>query len=160
MVELDRFKKAQEHPRWGFDSALSEINSGEKRGHWIWYIFPQLSGLGSSSTSRAYAIQSLTEAREYLRDPLLRGRLLTITRAVLAQLKNGVTLTTLMGWDVDALKLVSSLTLFSAIAKRLYLEEKIEECSLLAQVAEAVLDEASLQEYSRCKYTLSQLGSR
>ena len=70
-MSLDRFHDAQASPSAGYDTALAEIRRGRKTSHWIWYIFPQLAGLGRSSTARAYAIRDLAEACEYLRDPLL-----------------------------------------------------------------------------------------
>ena len=70
--DLQRFVDAQEHV---YERALSEITSGRKRSHWMWFIFPQLEGLGISSISRQYAIKSLAEARAYLAHPLLGPRL-------------------------------------------------------------------------------------
>ena len=69
----------------GFEAALHEIQAGGKRGHWIWYVFPQLAGLGSSGLSHTFAIADKHEAAEFLRDPKLRSRLHTITAAVAAQ---------------------------------------------------------------------------
>jgi len=68
---------------------LSEINAGEERGHWIWYVFPQLSGLGHSASSRMDGIDGVAEAENYLRDPLVRSRLLTIATAVAEQVSQG-----------------------------------------------------------------------
>ena len=113
-MSLERFHNAQASPSAGYDTALAEIRSGRKTSHWIWYIFPQLAGLGRSSTARAYAIRDLNEACDYLRDPLLRARYEEITAAVSEQLARGVSLEDLMGSRTDALKLVSSLTLFRA----------------------------------------------
>ena len=64
--DLARFVRAQEHD---YEQAMSEIRSGRKRSHWMWYIFPQFDGLGFSSTSRQYSIKSLAEAEAYLRHP-------------------------------------------------------------------------------------------
>ena len=85
MSRLERFKTAQESPGSGFDTALAEIRAGRKRSHWIWYIFPQLAGLGGSARSKTFAIEGEGEAEEYLRDPLLRARLLEITAAAAGQ---------------------------------------------------------------------------
>ncbi|MGE5835869.1 MAG: DUF1810 family protein, partial [Acidobacteriota bacterium] len=82
MTGLERFKSAQAAAHSGFDTALAEIRAGGKRGHWIWYIFPQLAGLGGSPMSAHFAIAGEAEAMEYLRDRDLRARLLTITTAV------------------------------------------------------------------------------
>lgn len=78
--QLERFVKAQEDD---FEYALAEIKAGEKRSHWIWYIFPQIDGLAFSSTSKYYAIKSLDEARAYLAHPVLGPRLLSCAEAVL-----------------------------------------------------------------------------
>lgn len=77
---LERFLKAQEDD---YESALGEIRAGEKRSHWIWYIFPQIDGLAFSSTSKYYAIRSLEEARAYLAHPVLGPRLLACAEALL-----------------------------------------------------------------------------
>ena len=71
-MSLERFHEAQAGRGAGYDTALAEIRAGGKRSHWIWYIFPQIEGLGGSSTARAYALQDLGEACAYLRDPILR----------------------------------------------------------------------------------------
>ena len=73
MYDLNRFLSAQ---RRDYAAALREIRSGRKRSHWIWYIFPQVAGLGMSSTSQFYAISGLDEARAYLSEPTLRAHLL------------------------------------------------------------------------------------
>src|SRR5262245_45276844 len=86
---LDRFREAQNDPGSGFQSALNEIRSGGKRGHWVWYIFPQISRLGLSDTSRKFAIDGQNEAIEFLRDRELRSRLLTITEALAEQIRGG-----------------------------------------------------------------------
>src|SRR4029434_3048123 len=108
-MSLERFHEAQAN-RWaGYDTALAEIRAGGKRSHWIWYIFPQIEGLGYSSTARAYALRDLGEACAYLRDAILRGRYEEISAAVNEQLNRGIRLEDLMGSQIDALKLVSSL---------------------------------------------------
>jgi uncharacterized protein (DUF1810 family) len=154
---LDRFKEAQAEPRSGFDAALSEIRSGGKRGHWIWYVFPQLAGLGHSSASRAYGIDGAAEAHEYLRDPLLRSRLVTIASAVADQLARGVPLGLLMGSSIDATKLVSSLTLFGHVARRLDESEPLDDYASLARVADAILDAAAAAGVPPCRFTLDRL---
>ena len=154
---LARFTEAQDRPGSGFDAALREIQTGAKQGHWIWYVFPQLSGLGMSSVSRTYGIHGLAEAEDYLRDVTLRSRLLTIATAVAAHLSQGVSVETLMGSSTDALKLVSSLTLFGYAARELHAAEGLAEYGTLARVAAAVLNAAELQGYGPCEYTLSRL---
>src|SRR5437879_11177144 len=113
-MSLERFHEAQARHWAGYDTALAEIRAGGKRNHWIWYIFPQIEGLGRSSTARAYAIQDLGEACDYLRDPILFARYEEILAAVGEQLTRRIRLEDLMGGRIDALKLVSSLTLFRA----------------------------------------------
>jgi uncharacterized protein (DUF1810 family) len=154
---LARFVEAQDQPASGFDAALGEIQSGAKTGHWIWYVFPQLAGLGSSSVSRTYGIRGIEEATEYLRDPTLRSRLLAITTEVADHLARGAAINTLMGSSTDALKLVSSLTLFGHAARELHAAEGLPACRALARVAATVLKAAELQGYGPCQYTLSRL---
>jgi uncharacterized protein (DUF1810 family) len=154
---LERFKKAQARSDSGFESALAEMHAGRKRGHWIWYVFPQLSGLGVSDSSKIYGISGVAEAIEYLRDPVLCSRLLTITTAVAQRLRQGISMTELMGSHIDALKLVSSLTLFGHVAKSLHSAETNKEQGVLANVAEEVLLLAESEGYQRCRYTLQHL---
>lgn len=107
MQSLDRFLKAQ---AGSYDAALREICAGHKRSHWIWYIFPQIQGLGFSSTAQYYAIADLEEAKLYLREPTLRARLLEISNALLTLSSSDPT--EVMGYP-DDLKLRSSMTLFA-----------------------------------------------
>ena len=95
--DLDRYIAAQDQPQVGFTTALAEIRAGGKQGHWIWYIFPQLSGLGRSGLSYRYAIADPAEARAYLQHPELRSRLLAITSAVADQARRARRLTGVMG---------------------------------------------------------------
>jgi uncharacterized protein (DUF1810 family) len=104
--DLQRFRDAQDG---AYDGALRELRAGRKTGHWIWFIFPQLAGLGRSEMSRFYGIVSLDEARAYLADPVLGPRLLECVAAVLAA--PGRSAEALLG-SVDAMKLRSSMTLF------------------------------------------------
>jgi uncharacterized protein (DUF1810 family) len=156
---LQRFKDAQDRRSSGFDAALAEVRAGAKRGHWIWYVFPQLAGLGYSAASRTYGIDGLAEAEEYLRDPLLRSRLLTIASAVAEQAKpgSGLKLEWLMDSSIDVMKLVSSLTLFGMVAKRLHDQEGLEECGTIARVAEQILTTAAAEGYPPCQFTLDRL---
>jgi len=109
-MSVSRFLEAQ---RWSYADALREIRAGRKESHWIWFIFPQLKGLGQSYTAEKYGIRDLDEAAEYLSDPTLKARLIEISEALLA----------LPGSDPravmdnpDDLKLRSSMTLFAAAA--------------------------------------------
>jgi uncharacterized protein (DUF1810 family) len=146
VADLDRFKRAQEDRHAGFAAALREIQGGGKQGHWIWYIFPQLAGLGRSSASREYAIADEEEAIAFLRDPVLSERLMTITEAVAAQLAAGASITQVMGSAIDATKVVSSLTLFKIVAERIGSDR-------LARAADEVLLAAQSQGYSACDFT-------
>ena len=160
MPELERFKTAQNEKHAGFDAALREIESGQKRGHWIWYVFPQLAGLGSSPAAVQFGIRDAAEAAEYLHDEELRQRLLTVTRAAAAQLAAGRELRSLMGSHIDALKLVSSMTLFEPVARRLHAEQGDDEYGQLAAASGEILAAAAAQGYPACAYTLGRIGSR
>ena len=155
-MSLERFHEAQAG-RWArHDTALAEIRAGGKRSHWIWYIFPQIEGLGRSSTARAYAIRDLGEACAYLRDPILRARYEEIVATVSEQLNRGVRVEDLMGSQIDALKLISSLTLFRAAADQLGREN-----STLASLAErlsALLEQTTRQGYPACDFTLARIA--
>lgn len=106
---LKRFLDAQDGV---YETALKEVKKGKKTGHWMWYIFPQISGLGFSETARFYAIQSQTEASEYLKHEVLGMRLVEISTALLnLQTNNPVE----VFGDIDSLKLKSSMTLFSLL---------------------------------------------
>ena len=107
-MSLDRFIKAQSGvwPR-----PVEEIRAGRKTSHWMWYIFPQLSGLGHSPMAQLYGIDGLAEARDYLAHPVLGPRLIEIAQAMLAQ--EGVAPETVLG-PIDAMKLRSCATLFES----------------------------------------------
>jgi uncharacterized protein (DUF1810 family) len=104
---LDRFVEAQ---RSAYDSALAELIAGCKQGHWIWFVFPQLRGLGLSTTSEFFGLESLEEARAYLVHPVLGPRLVQCTEAVCAH--SGKSLRSMLGYP-DDLKFLSCMTLFS-----------------------------------------------
>ena len=109
---LERFVVAQDR-NGTYQRALAELRAGQKTSHWMWFIFPQVAGLGSSPMAREYAISSLGEARAYLAHPVLGMRLAECADALLAQ--DGLTARDVLG-GVDALKLRSSVTLFQAAA--------------------------------------------
>jgi uncharacterized protein (DUF1810 family) len=155
-LSLDRFHQAQgsDHTA-GYDTALAEIRRGRKTTHWIWYIFPQIEGLGRSSNARAYAIRDLAEACAYLRDPLLRARYQEIADTVSEQLTRGVALERLMGGRTDALKVVSSLTLVRAAAERLVIEGPT--INSLRQSCDSILEQTAAQGYPTCAHTLRRL---
>ena len=119
--QLQRFVDAQER---SFEVALAELHAGRKQSHWMWYIFPQMAGLGRSPTAQFYGIRSLQEARAYLAHPVLAQRYRDAVEAVL-------------GWSgrrsageilgsVDAMKLRSSLTLFENASGDPLLADSIE----------------------------------
>lgn len=109
---LQRFVDAQNQADT-YERALSELRAGRKTGHWMWFVFPQIAGLGHSPTAMTYAISSLEEARAYLAHPLLGARLRECTRA-LTEL-DGASAVDVLG-TVDAMKLRSSMTLFARAA--------------------------------------------
>lgn len=108
---LDRFINAQEHT---YEVALAEIKNGQKETHWMWYIFPQLRGLGFSKMAYTYGIVDLNEAKSYLSHQILSERLIQITQALLNLNENDPKV---VFGDIDALKLKSSMTLFSLISE-------------------------------------------
>jgi uncharacterized protein (DUF1810 family) len=108
--DLDRFVQAQEGD---YERALSEIGSGRKRSHWMWYIFPQYEGLGFSSTSQLYAIKSVKEAEAYLKHPVLGPRLAECAAAALRV--EGRSASEIFG-SPDDMKLRSSATLFAYVS--------------------------------------------
>lgn len=107
---LDRFLIAQEH---SYDTALREIRAGRKRSHWMWYIFPQIAGLGMSYTAQLYSIADIDEARQYIKHPVLGERLIEISRALLTLSSSDAT--AVMGYP-DDLKLRSCMTLFAQVS--------------------------------------------
>ena len=118
---LQRFIEAQND---SYDQALKEIRNGRKLTHWIWYIFPQIKGLGFSYNSEYYGITSLQEAKDYLENELLRKRLFKITESLL--MHKGKDIESIMG-DIDAMKLKSSMTLFDAVQPGSVFGEVLDE---------------------------------
>lgn len=139
---MERFLRAQEYV---YDIALAEIKNGRKGSHWMWYIFPQLKGLGLSQMLLKYGIVNLNEAREYINHPILGQRLIEISKAVLDS--NVATANELFGY-VDAMKLKSSMYLFSIAAPNIsvfqdvlnkYFNGEIDE--LTRRLLSAAIDE-------------------
>ncbi len=110
--DLDRFKKAQEAC---YPQVLREMRNGRKESHWMWFIFPQIAGLGRSDTAKKYAIQNLEEAKQYLSDETLCSRLLELTN-ILAHDIIGKAVEQIFGYP-DYLKLHSSMTLFNRVVE-------------------------------------------
>ena len=139
--DLLRFQHAQDNGAPSiYDSAIAELARGRKTGHWIWFVLPQLAGLGHSEMAQRYGIAGLAEARAYLADPVLRQRLEAVIGVIDAQLlKPGHNLEHLMGSGIDAAKTVSSLTLFESAG---------------LESAGALLDRIG----RRCAFTLERLS--
>ena len=131
-ADLDRFVSAQQGV---YEDVLDELRRGRKVGHWIWFIFPQIAGLGSSAMSQRYAISSLDEARAYLAHPVLGPRLRDCAAIVLATTDR--TALEIFG-SIDAVKLRSSMTLFHRAAP-----EEAVFAQVLARFYEGKADDAT-----------------
>lgn len=142
-MALNRFLEAGDH-----EQALAELRAGRKRSHWIWYVFPQLRGLGSSPAAVHFGLDGVVEAEAFLAHPVLRERLERAVEAVHAW--RGERLDLVMGSHIDALKLVSSMTLFEHVAAG----------TSLAQQATEILAAAETQGFPRCAFTLQRLGGQ
>ena len=138
---IERFFEAQDSDYSGYAQSLREMQKGAKHGHWIWYIFPQLRGLGHSGNANFYGIEDLQEAREYLAHPVLGARLREITQVVLDHADDRLAIE-LMGSDIDMLKLKSSMTLFDQACQN----------DIFSDVLDAFFDG------ERCGSTLRMLG--
>ncbi len=110
-LRLDRFLTAQKEGTYA--AALEEIRNGRKESHWMWFVFPQLVGLGKSSIAKTYALADLQEARDYAAHPILGPRLIECTRAVLERPE---TITEVFGYP-DHLKFRSCMTLFAQVSE-------------------------------------------
>jgi uncharacterized protein (DUF1810 family) len=120
-TDLERFLTAQ---ATNYTQALAEIGQGRKRSHWLWYVFPQLAGLGLSQTAQFYTLKDLEEARAYLNHPILGLRLLEITSALLDI--QGKTATQIIG-SPDDIKLRSSMTLFNLVSPSIPIFQEVLE---------------------------------
>jgi uncharacterized protein (DUF1810 family) len=130
--DLDRFIAAQATT---YDGALAELRRGRKTSHWMWFVFPQIAGLGRSDTARFYAIRDAGEARAYLAHPVLGPRLIAATEAVIAAPGDAATI---LG-PVDAIKLRSSMTLFAAVS-----DDPVPFVTALDRFFDGERDEATL----------------
>lgn len=119
--DLERFLIAQQTY---YRIALQEIKSGRKRSHWMWFIFPQIAGLGYSETARYYAIKDMAEAKAYMEDYTLSSNLIEISQALLDVDSDDAT--AVMGWP-DDLKLKSSMTLFALVKPECEVFQKVLE---------------------------------
>ena len=131
---LSRFLEAQEKV---YDIALAEIKNGEKESCWMWYIFPQLRGLGESRISYIYGIDGLEEAKAYFSHPALSSRLLEITEALL--LHPNVIIEDLIG-DLDVIKLQSCMTLFAFLSEEGSVFDKVFDCFYKGKMDEKTLN--------------------
>ena len=122
IYSLNRFIEAQENM---YDIALEEIKNGEKCSHWMWYIFPQLRGLGYSSMSYTYGVEGIEEAREYLAVPILSARLIEISEVLLTHKDKSAY--DIFG-DVDEMKLQSSMTLFALASDEDSIFHQVLDC--------------------------------
>ena len=132
-MRLDRFIEAQKPV---YDQALAELRAGRKTSHWMWFVFPQIAGLGQSATSRAFAIQSLDEARAYLTHPVLGARLRECCQAMM-NLRSSAE--DIFG-PVDAMKFRSCLTLFTEVD-----HNEVLFFNLLEKYFDGDADEATLE---------------
>ena len=122
---LDRFLIAQQNY---YRTALQEIKSGRKQSHWIWYIFPQIAGLGYSETARYYAIKDMNEAKAFLENSTLKKNLVEISQALLEVDSDDAV--RVMGWP-DNLKLKSSMTLFALAEPGCEVFQKVDRKSVV-----------------------------
>ena len=137
MSDLNKFITAQEH---FYQTALQEIKDGEKVSHWMWFIFPQIAGLGRSPMAKMYSIESKDEAKEYLEHEVLGVRLREISKALLDHKDKHVV--SILG-GTDAMKLRSSMTLFDSVSPD----------DVFAEVLEAFFDS------KRDRLTMDIIGS-
>lgn len=115
MEGIERFIEAQNSSYSGYERAFNEMKNGGKCSHWIWYIFPQITGLGRSGMAQRYALTDIEEAKSYLEHPVLGKRLYEITNVVLSY-PDDEKPKYFMGSSIDAIKLKSSMTLFDVIS--------------------------------------------
>ena len=120
-MSLEQFVKAQEG---SYEIALNEIKHGRKRSHWMWYIFPQIKGLGYSSTAQYYAIQDKQEAENYLKHPILSKRLIEISEELLKIDNDNAS--EVFGYP-DDMKLKSSMTLFYLVSEKVVFKRVLEK---------------------------------
>ena len=132
---LNRFIKAQER---AYTTALKEIRNGEKESHWIWFIFPQLRGLGRSDMAYKYGINGVEEAKEYLSHPILSKRLIEVTEALLTHTDKNIY--DIMG-DIDDMKLHSSMTLFALASEENSVFHQVLECFYNGEMDEYTMEQ-------------------
>ena len=127
---LDRFIEAQDKLDM-YEKAIGELTDGTKKTHWIWFVFPQIRGMGSSRNSTYYGVEDMEEALDYLEHQILGPRYTEAVRIVHQKLLNErISLLTLMGSELDCLKFTSSLTLFSAALNKLGRNNSLTDSNL------------------------------
>lgn len=141
MKDINRFLEAQETT---YQQALQEVKNGRKTSHWIWYIFPQIEGLGQSYASHYYGIEDIEEAKAYLQQPILKQRLLEISSALLEV--EGKTSFEIFG-TLDAIKVQSSMTLFHITNP----EEEVFK-QVLDKYYDGTLDENTIEKLNTKSY--------
>lgn len=151
-MDLDRFVQAQ---ALQYADAAAEIRAGQKITHWVWFVLPNILGLGHSEKAQYYAIAGQDEARAYYFHPVLGPRLTEISELTAAALARGIPLLQLYG-DTDALKTISCLTLFVAVTEAMDATAAPWHEGFL-QAAQAVLAAGAAQGYPRCARTVAQL---
>ncbi len=153
-MTLSRFHQAQQG---AYHTAYAEIKAGKKTGHWIWYIFPQLETLGRSENARFYGIHDFAEACDYLNDPLLFNHYLQMVQLVQEKLEHGIPIEVLMGGQIDAQKLSSSLTLFQSASSYLAFinNQSANKFRILEQHCNTIINIISNQGYRACPQTLA-----
>ena len=154
-MALQRFIDAQDR-EGTYANALAEIRAGHKQSHWIWYILPNLRGLGYSETARFYAIDGQIEAAAYYRHPLLGERLTVVAEAVVTAVTAGHTLEGIFG-DVDAKKTISCMTLFQIVGTNTTVQDCAHHQRFQA-AAQTILATGESQGLPRCVKTLTLLG--
>jgi uncharacterized protein (DUF1810 family) len=158
LPNLYRFRDAQDS---SFGAALRELRAGRKTSHWIWYVFPQLAALGRSDRAIYYGLAGPEEAADYLRDHVLCARLVEAAAVVRNHLAGTeaqpIRLEQLMGSRIDALKLVSCMTLFRHVARALHAVDPQPQFATMAAHADAILAAATAQGYRPCAFTEDHL---
>ena len=153
---LDRFKTAQDNC---YTKVLEEMKNGKKVSHWIWFIFPQIAGLGKSGTAKKYEIANIEEAEYYLMDELLSKRLIELTK-ILAYEVDGQTAEEIFGFP-DYLKFQSSMTLFYSvvITNRKFEKNSYYICfeDAIRKYYDGILDKSTLEILKRKHFLVTKL---
>ncbi len=158
--KVERFNQAHANPTAGFDAAIGQLQAGRKVGHWVWYIFPQLEGLGKSNAAQRFALADEEDAWAYVAHPLLGARLALAFETVVQYRR---TLHELMADPVDARKLVSSLTLFYSVCQiHLHDADKLlaARARAITMASHRLLKKAAGEGLPKCAFTLQAMRSK